>query len=71
MEEDESAGAGRHCNVGSEGQLVVQCHTQVPCSLSRGHNRVLNGDGEVVGGRQLPWKEEHLRLVQIELQVVR
>lgn len=62
--EHESAGAGWHRNVGSEGQLAIQCHTQVPCSLR--HHRVL----KVVSGSCLPWKEEQVSLVQREIQVV-
>lgn len=28
--EHESAGVGCHSDLGSEGQLVIQCHNQVP-----------------------------------------
>ncbi len=67
---DESAGVGCCSNVGSEGQLVIQYHTQVSCSPSRGHHRVLDDNGEVMDGRFLPWKEEQLGLVKTELQLV-
>ncbi len=56
--EDESAGAGCHSDVGSKGQQVIRFHTQVHCSLSQGHHRVLSVNGEVMDGRVLPWKEE-------------
>ncbi len=59
--EDESAGAGCCSSVGSEGLLVIQCHIQVPCSLSQVHHKVLNDNGEVMDSF-LPWKEERLRL---------
>ncbi len=34
---NESESAGYRSDVDSEGQLVIQCYTQVPCSPSRGH----------------------------------
>lgn len=45
-----SAGEGYCSDVGSEGQLIIQCYNQVPCSPSIGHHRVLNVDGKVMDG---------------------
>lgn len=68
--ENESAGVCCHSDVGSEGQLVIQCHTQVPCSLSRRDHRVLFVNGKVMDVRGLPWEKEQLSHFKIELHVV-
>lgn len=34
--------AGVYCDSRSQGQLVIQCHTKAPCSLSLEHYIVLN-----------------------------
>lgn len=67
--EDESAGAGCHSDVDSEGQLVIQCHAQVSYSLCQRHRSVLNVNGEVTDGTYCPWKGELLSLVEVELQL--
>jgi hypothetical protein len=45
-------------------------NSQVPGRPSRRLHRVANIDGEVVDGRCLPWKVQHLRLVQNRLRDV-
>ena len=53
-----STQAGCCSNVGNKGELTVVCHTQVPCSLGGGYNRVVDGDSKVMDGRAFPWKEK-------------
>lgn len=43
---------------------------KVPCSLSLGYHRVLNGNEEVMDWRYIPRKEEQFSLVRVELEVV-
>lgn len=68
--ENYSAGAGFSHYVGMEGQLVIQCHTQLPFSLSQEHHRILNCKREVMDGRCLPRNEEQHSFVEAELQTV-
>ena len=42
-------------NVGGEGELTVECHTQVPSGLGGGYHRVVDGYSKVMGGRALTW----------------
>ncbi|XP_035530653.1 LARGE xylosyl- and glucuronyltransferase 1-like [Morone saxatilis] len=58
--ESELAGAGCRSHIGSNGEIVIQCHTQVSSSPNWGHHGVLNCNKEVMDKRCLPWKKEDL-----------
>lgn len=68
--EDESAGVCCPSSVDSKGQMVILCHVQVASCPIQGHHRALSGNGELMDGRCLPWKEEQLGLGEGVLQVV-
>ena len=55
-----------HRDVGSDGQLVIQDHSQVPSRPSRRHHRVLNIDGEFVNGSYaLPPRFQTLKKTEV------
>ena len=65
-----STRSGCRSNVGSKGELVVECRTQFSSSLGGDYHRVVDGDSTVLCGRTLPWKEKQRGLVEVEFQVV-